>query len=250
MSGASVSTNDFIAEIVLCQNMAQSWDTLTKAMKGFGFDRMIYGRKLHTERSSHQNFTDAYVLSTYGDAVDAYFVDQRHYANNFMVNWVVANAGAKSWRHSHERYDKDEMSPEERKLYEFTRNHGIKAGYTYGCPIRPNVRSGFGLCFRDGVSQSEVDDVWEREQDNILPLLNVFDIAASTFANFSEQERLSEKEIECVLYAAEGRTADEIAELLGRHRRTVEMHLTNAREKLGVGTTLQAVLKATRQGQI
>jgi DNA-binding CsgD family transcriptional regulator len=42
----------------------------------------------------------------------------------------------------------------------------------------------------------------------------------------------------------------EIAIILGNTRRTVEFHLTNARQKLGVSSLPQAVAEALRRGII
>jgi DNA-binding NarL/FixJ family response regulator len=55
---------------------------------------------------------------------------------------------------------------------------------------------------------------------------------------------LTQREVEMLTWAARGKTRDEIAEIVGISRRTVEYHLENARAKLGVATRIQAVVKA------
>jgi DNA-binding NarL/FixJ family response regulator len=55
---------------------------------------------------------------------------------------------------------------------------------------------------------------------------------------------LTQREVEMLTWAARGKTRDEIAEIVGISRRTVEYHLENARTKLGVATRIQAVVKA------
>jgi DNA-binding response OmpR family regulator len=61
---------------------------------------------------------------------------------------------------------------------------------------------------------------------------------------------LSEREIEALSWSARGKTSGEIATILGLSKRTVDFHIDNAREKLGVATRVEAVVRATRDGLI
>jgi DNA-binding response OmpR family regulator len=55
---------------------------------------------------------------------------------------------------------------------------------------------------------------------------------------------LAKREIETLTWAARGKTSVEIAQILGLSKRTVDFHIENARNKLGVTTRTQAVAKA------
>ena len=55
---------------------------------------------------------------------------------------------------------------------------------------------------------------------------------------------LNEREIETLTWAARGKTSAEIARLLDLSKRTVDFHIENARQKLGVSTRIQAAVKA------
>jgi len=59
-----------------------------------------------------------------------------------------------------------------------------------------------------------------------------------------ERIHLSEREVEALTWAARGKTSAEIAQILNLSKRTVDFHMDNAREKLGVSTRIQAVIKA------
>nr|WP_315591518.1 response regulator transcription factor [uncultured Cupriavidus sp.] len=61
---------------------------------------------------------------------------------------------------------------------------------------------------------------------------------------------LSEREIEALSWSARGKTSGEIATILGLSKRTVDFHIDNAREKLGVATRVEAVVRAAREGLI
>lgn len=62
--------------------------------------------------------------------------------------------------------------------------------------------------------------------------------------------RLSRRERECLLWLAAGLRNDRIAERLGIRGATVELHLRNARRKLGARTREQAVARAVALGLV
>lgn len=62
--------------------------------------------------------------------------------------------------------------------------------------------------------------------------------------------RLTPRERECLLWLIEGKTDWEISVILGISRRAVERHMEHLRQKLGVGTRVQAVVAAFRLGLI
>jgi DNA-binding response OmpR family regulator len=55
---------------------------------------------------------------------------------------------------------------------------------------------------------------------------------------------LGKREVETLTWAARGKTSAEIAQILGLSKRTVDFHIDNARNKLGVATRIQAAIKA------
>jgi len=55
---------------------------------------------------------------------------------------------------------------------------------------------------------------------------------------------LSEREIEVLTWSARGKTSQEIAQILDLSKRTVDFHIENARQKLGVATRVEAAVKA------
>jgi DNA-binding CsgD family transcriptional regulator len=68
------------------------------------------------------------------------------------------------------------------------------------------------------------------------------------YGNDAEQQMLvSARELDCLKWAAAGKTAWEVSVILGISERTVRFHLNAAREKLNCLTTTQAVAKAVSQ---
>jgi LuxR family transcriptional activator of conjugal transfer of Ti plasmids len=54
---------------------------------------------------------------------------------------------------------------------------------------------------------------------------------------------LSPRELQCLSWAAQGKSAWETGRILGISRHTVAFHLDNAKAKLGVRSTIQAVAR-------
>ena len=60
--------------------------------------------------------------------------------------------------------------------------------------------------------------------------------------------RLSDRQLQCLAWAQEGKSAGVIGQILGISGRTVEGHLAKACEALGVRTRVQAVVRAREAG--
>ncbi len=56
--------------------------------------------------------------------------------------------------------------------------------------------------------------------------------------------QLNDREVQALTWVARGKTSMEIAKILGLTKRTVDFHIDNARNKLGVSTRTEAAIKA------
>lgn len=61
-------------------------------------------------------------------------------------------------------------------------------------------------------------------------------------------DSLSSRELECLAWAAQGKTNEDIAQILGRSRETVNFHLSNAMRKLSAANRTNAVAIACSLG--
>jgi DNA-binding response OmpR family regulator len=64
------------------------------------------------------------------------------------------------------------------------------------------------------------------------------------------QIALSDREVECLTWAARGKTSTEIAQIIGSIKRNVDFHIETACRKLNVSTRIQAAVKAVSGGII
>jgi DNA-binding NarL/FixJ family response regulator len=61
---------------------------------------------------------------------------------------------------------------------------------------------------------------------------------------WSREIDLTDREVECLTWAARGKTSAEIAQIIGTSKRNVDFHIETACRKLNVATRVQAAVKA------
>jgi DNA-binding response OmpR family regulator len=61
---------------------------------------------------------------------------------------------------------------------------------------------------------------------------------------WSQRIDLGDREVECLTWAARGKTSSEIAQIIGTSKRNVDFHIESACRKLNVATRVQAAVKA------
>jgi len=91
-------------------------------------------------------------------------------------------------------------------------------------------------------------------REEIKPVQSVFGPilvereSVSSYDHQQSEQRLTPREIECLLWASRGKTAWEISKILGISERTVVFHFTNVAEKLNATNRQHAISKALLYG--
>jgi RNA polymerase sigma factor (sigma-70 family) len=73
---------------------------------------------------------------------------------------------------------------------------------------------------------------------------------SDTLSQILRRPQLSSRETEILQWIAAGKSQQDVADILGISQRTVEVHLSSGREKLGALNTPQAVARAVALGII
>lgn len=241
----------FVRVVAEAKHIDECWAALRLEMASFGFDKLLFASKANVNRDNMHNLFGTYILSSYGEAVEEMFIQNRGFVADFTVNWLLQNRGAISWQVNRDRFLNGEMSPQEEQIHHATRALGLTNGYTYSStPFEAGYISGFGLCCEDGWSQEEADKVWIENTGTIETLLDTFQIVVRKMPIAAAHEVVSKDILSTVDLILEGKTNAEVAEMLGVHRRTVETRLSDARRKLDVSSTTQLVAKLVQQSQL
>lgn len=252
-----MSLSTYLAGVTNAQSIEELWDMHCRKMASYGFDRLLYG---FTRNRSANSFGDPedYVILTNHDAayVDVFMGQGMHsgnglYASAPMVKWVLENEGACSWSILAEMNQNGALSEAERKVIAFNHSMDVVAGYSISFKsISQRAKGAIALTARRGITQDEIDAVWQEHGDDILAINNVAHLKIMTLPHSGPGRQLTKRQREALEWVGDGKTTQDIALLMGLTPATVEKHLRLAREALNVETTAQAVLKAALQNQM
>jgi LuxR family quorum sensing-dependent transcriptional regulator len=93
----------------------------------------------------------------------------------------------------------------------------------------------------------------DRESRSALAMASMFLYNKLSVLHRKEERRrldLTDRELECLRWAAVGKSDWEIGQILLISAKTVNYHIENAKRKFGVATRIQAILAAVRPGHI
>lgn len=207
----------------------------------YGFTRQRYGRRLGDPR-------DMMILSNMPKAYIRSFVDDGMVYHSSTIKWAMENQGACSWSEETKNYES--LTPDEQGFIKFKKSYGANAGYTIALQRSSQRAIGaIALLARVGVSQDEVDEIWRKDGQVIELICNSMHLKLLTLP-YASGRNLSDRQREVLEWAAEGKTTQDTASIMGITAATVEKHMRIARDKMGVETTTQAVFKAAIQNQI
>ncbi|MEH2595118.1 LuxR family transcriptional activator of conjugal transfer of Ti plasmids [Bradyrhizobium sp. AZCC 1577] len=139
----------------------------------------------------------------------------------------------------------------EQRLFDEAAQFGIRSGFTV--PIHDGHGPVAALTFAADGRRPQFEKCIESHQ-RVLQLMAMYFHAhvRRKLANRGSVDgiHLSPRELECLEWASQGKSAWEIGCILGISRNTVAYYLENAKEKLGVRTVVQAVTRLAAANKI
>lgn len=240
---------EYIDKIVRARSIEEVWGLHCAEMAGFGFDRLIYGYSRFVTETSLGDFEDAIFLTNHDPTYFDRFIGDKLFVHGPMIRWARQNTGACSWGALW--VDCEALSEEERKVVAFNRSMNVTAGYSISFPASsPRSFGVIAMAARSGLDQAGVDEIWSVEGRRIEAMNNVLHLKIMSLPHRTARAGLSDRQREVLEWVGAGKSNLDIATIMGVTVPTVEKHLRLAREKLGVETTAQAILKASFQNGI
>jgi LuxR family quorum-sensing system transcriptional regulator CciR len=139
------------------------------------------------------------------------------------------------------------LTPQDRRILELAQREGIGEGFTVPAHVPGDAHGSCSFACVTGESFSEQN----------LPLLQLVGAFAFEAARHMRRTRfskgpiqLTDRQRECVMWAARGKSDWEIARILGVSEATVGEHLRHAYERYGVGKRTQVAIHALFDGAI
>ncbi len=240
---------DYLNEVCGCRTVDCVWDIHCRAMLEFGFDRLIYGFTHYMTPKSLGPREDSLILFSHAPEYMKLYKDEEFYRHSPMIEWAAQNTGACSWSWIRENIER--FGNLGQQVIQINRDMGVIAGYTISfSETSKRARGVIALTAKPGLSQSKVDDIWAEHGSMIEAMNNVAHLKIISLPQQTDRAKLSARQREVLEWVGDGKTNQDIATILGVTPATIEKHLRIARDKLGVETTAQAVLKISYFNQI
>ena len=244
----SKSMRNYLHFLSNCQSIETRWEA---RMDDYRFDRLIYGFTRYSSSSSLGDPEGFILLTNHDKAYTDVFVGEQHYAQAPMVNWALNNEGACSWGILAQMQRTQTLTESERRVLEYNYTMGVTAGYTISFKsVSARSKGAIALTARRGMTQADIDAVWEEHGRDIHLMNNIAHLKILTLPYNTPARSLTKRQREALEWVGDGKTMQDTALLMGLTSATVEKHLRLAREALAVETTAQAVLKATFANQM
>lgn len=230
---------------------------LALALRDMGFERFAYvhvrpplGKKLRSfvpAGSRSGNHVHEF-LSTFPDSWVDHYLSQDYGDLDPTLQSAVGRLMPFHWREIGARND---LSNGQRKVLNEARDHGVKNGATV--PIHGPDSGLSTLSVVGAGGERAFDEAYRRYYQDLLWLaINTHEAFLGLAEDKAEQGRvrLTDRERDCLVWTARGKTAWEVGQILKISEETVLFHLKNVTRKLGVFSKHHAVVKAVIQGHI
>jgi len=220
--------------------------TFASAIGKLGFDTFVYGG-MHIPQLGDD--ATPYILTTFPDSWQRRYFEREYHLSDPVITESLHRVTPMKWNHLRHRR---EFTHNEAIIMDEAREHGLVHGFTI--PVHGHAAE-FGLI-------SLVSNETEREFDKLVTayghqvhLMAIYLHGAIQEALLSQRppqlsSKLTNREVECLVWTAQGKTSWEISLILGISMSTVNFHLKNTMRKLGVYSKTHAVAKTLVLGLI
>jgi LuxR family transcriptional activator of conjugal transfer of Ti plasmids len=187
------------------------------------------------------------VLSSYPSSWARQYIEQRYEDIDPVVGLARSSQRSFQW----DRRTLRLPSASQQRFFAEAAKFGIHSGATVP------IRGGFGRFAAFTVAGNR-DASLEHSPTEIMDILQLAGLYyhAHVYAKLQlgltrlADAPLTQRERQCLFWAARGKKMPETAQILGISTRTVVFHLENARSKLNASTVAQAVVEAAHRGLI
>ena len=170
------------------------------------------------------------------EAWEAHYQAQGHVRNDAVVHRILNSSQPVFWS---DVVNGEPLSPESARIFAEAGEFGLREGFV--TPIH-NVDGSISIVLMSGGEP----DAATADTRTAAHLVSLY-YAAAVRRNRRPagwRPRLTPRQLECLKWTREGKSAADIGDILGISRFTVQEHLTGACARLGVRTKVQALAQA------
>ncbi|MEQ5869013.1 autoinducer binding domain-containing protein [Sagittula sp. NFXS13] len=242
---------DILIELTNIDRVEALWQRHCQLMEAYGFDRLLYGFTRFMTPNSLGDPNDFVVLTNHTHAYRKGFVEDGLYRHAPMVRWALQNEGHCSWQVLADQLSAGALDEKAQKVMAFNLHHKVHAGYTISFKsVSSRAKGAISMTTLPEMSQDDADAIWAEHGSDIILLNNIVHLKILTLPVPLQNQNLTPRQREALEWVGDGKTMQDIAQIMGLTQATIEKHLRLARETLNVETTAQAVAKAAFHNQM
>lgn len=240
-----------LARLLASGDQEVIWQLSCAHLRGLGFAHLLYGYSPDSRGPVLGSPEDYLVMSTLAPPVIEELVLRNHFRQSMTFLWALGNTGIAKWSRSAVDCGLPaDFTPTPESL-EFFARHDMMTGCCIGLSQeRTRGRAVLALIGPPTWTQAQVDDLIDTCENEIFVVASVMHRCLSNLPLRIERRSLTPRQREVLEWVANGKTAADIALIMGISPPTVEKHLRLARETLGVETTAHALIKAAFLNQV
>lgn len=219
-------------------NMPAAFSTIERAARSLAFDYVSYCHQAPLPASNPR----VTLISNYPQDWRTYSADTSHFLRHPHVRRRMHSSQPILWT--------DDVFARAPDIQHAARVHGICHGWTQVFQDNPG-----GIAFLSLVRRSPPLSPQEMEarRDKMRWLAHIGHTLLSRHILHQQADRdrpLSEREIEVLKWTADGKSSQDIAEILALSKNTIDFHIKNSIRKLNVPNKTAAVVQAVLLGMI
>ena len=135
------------------------------------------------------------------------------------------------------------LTPEELAVFKENLRIGVTSGITISFPANSSRSKGaIGLIADAGLDDAVVEDLWGKHGTAINCTAQILNLKLIQFPIAGRTRHLTPRQREVLEWVADGKTSQDIAQILDVSAAMIEKHLRLAREVLAVDNTAQALV--------
>lgn len=233
-----------INRIATARDAGEVWDLSVAKFAALGFSRANYGFTRFRSERSYGDPDDALYLSSAGPEFERHYFRNSFFSRTPLFRWAVENEGTCTWAWVKEAYRAGQLTPDEAFTVRENMHLGITSGLTVSFPVTSaRAKGALGLLADPGLDDEAVERIFATEGEGLLAVAHMMHLKLMQLP-MPRRRPLTARQRETLEWVADGKTAQDVAQIMEVSSAMIEKHLRLAREALGVDTTAQAVAKA------
>ena len=237
--------NEAVAAMVSAQDTNLVWSLFADAVAELGFNKLLYGGTRMPNKDRIGDVRDALILHRGPQAYADIYIGEELYLHSPTYDWAAKNSGFSSWPEALRQYS-GPARPEHMRILQLNAQFGIKAGYVGSLnDVVRGMHGVIGVSPAGSLEQPETDALWAKVGEHIETLANLLHLRIASLPMPGQRRPLTTRQREALHWFAQGKTMQDIGEIMELSSATIEKHLRMARDALDATTTAHAVQKAT-----